>query len=148
MTYQDRNNVVSILVNIIVNGYIILRLLNMNTDGAFGGPDAANVWARTVVWAIPIGIGAVIIGTILFNIGFAIVTGNPKPSFVVDERDRLFERRSMMPPLIFATFGFLAAIILMAFGWSALFAFNVIYFSMAAGSLIGDMVRFISYRIG
>lgn len=148
MTYQDRNNVVSILVNLLVNGYITLRILDMNAGGAFAGPDAVNVWARTVVWVIPISIAATIVGTILFAILHAIATGNPRPSFVVDERDRMFERRSMVATLILAAFGFIAAIVMLAFGWSALVGFNVIYYAMALGSLAGDLVRFISYRRG
>ncbi len=148
MPYQDRNNVVSIIINLVVNGYIVLRLLAMNEAGAFEGPDAVNVWAKTVVWVIPISIVLTIIGTILFNIGHAIMTGDAKPSFVVDERDRLFEQRSMIAVTIFAAFGFIVAIVMLALNWSALFGFNIIYFSMALASLAGDVVRFISYRRG
>ena len=148
MTYQDRNNVVSIFVTLLANGYIILRLLDLNSSGAFDGPDAVNIWARTVVWIIPIAIGATIVGTILFNIAYAIVTNNEKPSFIVDERDKIFETRGHVTMMIVGSFGVMGAIVLLAFGWSALVGFNVIYFSMALGSMIGDAVRFISYRIG
>jgi len=148
MTYQDRNNIVSILINLIVNGYIISRLIEMNATGAFDGPDAVNVWARMVVWVIPISIGATIIGTILFNIGYAIATGNEKPSFVVDERDKLFEQRGIIAVVVFAAFGFVTAIISLALGASALVGFNIIYFAMAIGSMADDAVKFISYRRG
>ena len=148
MTYQDRNNVVSILINLIVNGYIVSRLFEMNAAGAFDGPDAVNVWARMVVWVIPISIAATIVGTILFNIGYAIATGNEKPSFLVDERDKLFEQRGIIAVVVFAAFGFVAAIISLALGASALVGFNIIYFSMALGSMADDGVKFISYRRG
>ena len=148
MTYQDRNNVVSILINIVVNGYIIIRLVDMNAAGAFDGPDAVNVWARLVIWVIPISIAATIVGTILFNIFYAIATGNEKPSFVVDERDKLFEQRSFVAAMVLAASGFILAIVMLALGWSALFGFNIIYFSMALASMAGDAVKFISYRRG
>ncbi|GAA6207799.1 hypothetical protein NBRC116601_10920 [Cognatishimia sp. WU-CL00825] len=148
MTYQERNNVVSILSNLAISAYILLRLLDMNASGEFNGPDAVNVWARMVIWVIPLGILATIAGTILFNIGFAIVTGNPKPSFVVDERDRLFERRGMMAIVGFAGAGFVSAVIALALGYSALVGFNIIYFGMAAGSMGADLVKFFSYRRG
>ena len=76
MVYQDRNNIVSIVVGLAVNFYIISRLIDLNAAGAFDAPDAVNVWARTVVWVIPIAIAATIAGTIIFNIGYAIATGN------------------------------------------------------------------------
>ncbi|MGH1465746.1 MAG: hypothetical protein ACRBBQ_10345 [Cognatishimia sp.] len=148
MTYQDRNNVVSIITNLAINAYILLRLLDMNATGQFDGADAVNVWARMVIWVLPLAILGTIVGTILVNIVFAIVTGNPKPSFVVDERDKLFERRGIMAVVGFAGAGFVSAIIALALGYSALVGFNIIYFGMAAGSMGADLVKFISYRRG
>lgn len=148
MSYQDRNNVVSILVNLLVNGYIVIRLLDMNASGMFDGADAANVWARTVVWVIPISIVATIVGTILFAIGHAIVTNNPKPSFVVDERDRHIDQRGLIAVVVFAACGFISMIVALAFGWSALVGLNILYFAMALGSMASDLVKFISYRRG
>ncbi len=148
MTYQDRNNVVSIIVSLIVNGYIILRLLEMNAAGQFEGPDAVNVWARMVIWVIPIAIAATIVGTILFNILYTIVTGTQKHSFLVDERDKMFDRRGIAAVVIFAGAGFILAILALALGWSALVGFNIIYFAMALGSMAADIVKFISYRRG
>jgi len=89
-----------------------------------------------------------IIGTILFSIVFAIATHDPKPSFIVDERDNLFSRRSILAVVIFAGGGFLVSIAGLAWGWSALLAFNVIYFSFATGSFAGDLTKLISYRRG
>lgn len=148
MPYQDRNNIVSILVNLAVTGYVIRQLIAMQADGMFDGPDAVNVWARMVVWVIPVAIVATIAGTILFNIFYAIITGNQKPSFLVDERDRMFERRGIVAVVICCALGFIITVIGLAIGWSALVGFNIIYFSMALGSMAGDAVKFISYRRG
>lgn len=148
MTYRDRNNVVSILVSLAVNSYIVLRLLQMEQAGLFDGPDAVNIWARMVIWAIPISIAATIIGTILFNIGHAIVTGNAKPSFIVDERDRLFDRRGIIAIVVLAGAGFISSIIALALDHSALTGFNIMFFAMALGSMAADLTKFISYRRG
>ncbi len=148
MTYQDRNTVVSILVNLVVSAFVILRLLDMNAVGVFDGPDAVNNWARLVIWLIPLGVVGTIIGTIVFNIGFAIVTSEPKPSFVVDERDKLFERRGGLAMMIFAGAGFICAVIALALDASALVGFNIIYFGMALGALAADFIKFASYRRG
>ncbi|WP_299662568.1 hypothetical protein [uncultured Ruegeria sp.] len=148
MTYQDRNTVVSIFVNLAVSAFVVFRLLDMNASGMFDGPDAVNNWARMVIWLVPLGIVATIIGTILFNIGFAIVTREPKPSFVVDERDKLFERRGSLAIIVFAGAGFVSAVLALAFNASALIGFNIIYFGMAFGSFAADIVKFVSYRRG
>lgn len=148
MIYRDRNTVVSIITALIVNFYIVLRLLDMNEAGQFDGPDAVTVWARMLVWVIPISIGVTIVGTILFNIGYAIVTGNPKPDFLVDERDHLFDRRGVTAFVICAGAGFMLALAGLAYGWSALIGFNIIFFAMALGSLSADIIKFISYRRG
>lgn len=148
MTYEDRNNVVSIVVGLFANGYIIMRLLDMNATGQFDGADAVNVWARMVVWIIPIVIVATVVGTILFNIAYAIVTNNESPSFLVDERDKMFDRRGITITVACMGFGFIIAVVGMAIGWSALIGFNIVYFSMAFGSITADVVKFVSYRRG
>lgn len=148
MTFQDRNTVVSILVNLSMLTYVVIRLINMQAAGQFDGPDAVNVWARMVVWVIPLSIAATIIGTILFNIIFAIVTGQEKPSFVVDERDKHFERRGSFAVIAGAGIGFVTGIVAMALDYSALVGLNIMYFGMAAGALGSDLVRFASYRRG
>ena len=148
MVYQDRNNLVSIAVSLLVNGYVIFRLFEMSAAGAFDGADAVNVWARMVIWVIPIAIASTIVGTILVNIVYAVVTGQSKPSFLVDERDKMFDRRGIAALAGIAGAGFVMAMVALAFGWSALIGFNIIYFAMALGSITGDAVKFISYRRG
>ncbi|MFY0596059.1 MAG: hypothetical protein JXQ85_06490 [Cognatishimia sp.] len=148
MTFQDRNTVVSMLVNLITFTYVVSRLLNMHASGAFDGADAANVWAKMVIWIIPISIAATIVGTILFNILFAIFTGQEKPSFVVDERDRMFERRGIFAVVAGAGTGFVGGILAMALDHSVLVGLNIMYFGMAAGAMGSDLVRFFSYRRG
>lgn len=147
MSYQDRNNIVSIVISLLVNGYVIFRLFEMSAAGAFDGADAVNVWARMVVWAIPISIAGTIVGTILFNIGYAMVTGETKPSFLVDERDRQIDLRAIVAVVVVAAAGFILAIVGLAFGWSALVGFNIVYFAMALGSMASDAFKFIAYRM-
>lgn len=148
MAYQDRNTIVSILVNLLVSAFVVLRLLDMNASGLFDGPDAVNSWARLVIWMIPLGVIGTIIGTILFNIGLSIIRSTQKSSFVVDERDKLFERRGSLAIIVFAGAGFICAVIALALDASALVGFNIMYFSMALGALAADLIKFFSYRRG
>lgn len=148
MTHEERNTIFALLVNVLVNGYIIIKLLGLSSAGAFAGPDALQVFARTVLWVIPISIVATLVFTVLGNILIAIILREPKPDFTVDERDKQFQMRAMGATLFGAAAGFIIALIGLAFGWSALTAFLVLYFSFAGGDFFGNIVKFLSYRCG
>lgn len=148
MTYEEKNTWVSLAVSIVVLGYIILRLLGLQGEGAFDGDDALVVWAQTVLWAIPLSIAGVIIGSIIFSIGYAIATQESNPSFVVDERDKGIGKRALSTAIFVASAGFILALVALAFGWQPLIALNVIFFGFAAGDFIGNLVKLWSYRQG
>lgn len=148
MSHEERNTVVALLCNLLLNGYVIFRLNAMFAAGAFDGPDALQVWGRFMLWVIGAAIVLTIILTILFNILFAIVTRDENPSFVKDERDEVFEIRGMGMTMLLAVVGFIGSIVALALGWSGLSAFMILYFAFALGSLLGDLVKLASYRAG
>jgi hypothetical protein len=86
--------------------------------------------------------------TIAFNIVFAIATGDRDPSFQKDERDAMFEMRGNGATTLLMVLGFIGSIVALAAGSSALTAFLILYFLTAAGSLMGDIVKLLSYRAG
>ena len=144
MSSDERNTYVSLLSSLLINAYMIWRLVDMFGAGTLSGPDALQIWARMVLWVI----GAAIVLTILFNIVFAIATGEKSPQFLSDERDRVFEVRGMGATTLVMIFGFIGAIVALALGQTPLFAFIQLYFSLALGSLAGDLVKLASYRHG
>lgn len=146
MSQEERNTVVGILANLIVNGYVILKLMAMFGDGRLGGDDAIMIWARAMLWVIPIGIALAIGLTILFNIGFAIVTLDENPSFVVDERDRAIKTFGMKVALVVVSAAFIGAIIALAVGTAPLTALIGMYFGMSAGDLFGNIAKLVRYR--
>lgn len=148
MTHEERNNLVAIFVSLCVLGYISLRIWTQYHDGVFDQPDALKIWARTVLWAIPLSIVAMIIALILFTILHAIITRNPKPSFIVDERDNYIGRRGMMVTMFVSSGGFMVALICLALGWSAFAVFNVIFYSFGVGDLSGNLTKLYLWRRG
>lgn len=148
MPFKQRNAYVAIFINIIVIGFFAMRINTLYQGGEFSGPDALSIWAKTVLWMIPVSIIATIILTILFNIIYAIITHQPKPSFVVDERDRNIEINGMRVTLVVSSAGFILSLIALAFGWSAFSVFNVLLFSFAIGDLGGNLSKLIIYRRG
>lgn len=147
MSHEERNNIVAIFVNLLTNAYVITRLHARWSAGAFDGPDGLMIWARTVLWVIPIAIVGTIVLTILANIVFAIVTRDEDPDVTVDERDKLFQMRGMAVTMVVASFGYVAALIALALGWDAIVVFTLIYAAFSAGDLIGNTVKLVSYRI-
>ena len=95
MTHEERNTVSAIFASLLVNLYVIFKLMAMFEDGRLAGDDAVMVWARAMLWVIPIGIALVIATMILFNILHAIATGTESPSFLVDERDKIIPPSGM-----------------------------------------------------
>ena len=146
MTHEERNNIASIVAGILVNIYVIAKLSDMFAEGRFDGPDALMVWARAMLWVIPIGIGVVIICVILFSIVFAIAEGNGNPSFVVDERDKAIQVLGMRFTMVVVSIGFVGGIIALAIGIAPLLVFIGLFFAFSAGDLIGNFAKLVRYR--
>lgn len=148
MTYTERNNFVAIFNNLVVSGYFVWRILGMYQQGAFDGPDGLALWAQTVLWVIPISIAATIVLTILFNIVFAIAVRESNPEMVSDERDKLFGNRAMLTTMAVASAGFILSLVILALGWTAFLALNLILAGFALADFAGNIVKLVSYRRG
>jgi len=148
MSYEERNTIVALFTNLSVMTLLTLRLLSLHQGGAFAGPAALELWAQNVLWIIPASIVAAIILSILFNIGFAIVTREKNPDFVVDERDKAFGIKAMQTTIVVASAGFIGALGALAMGWQALIAFNIILGAFALGDLSGNVLKLFLYRRG
>lgn len=148
MSHEEKNTLVAIVTNVLVTVFFAFKILQMHQAGAFAGADGLMIWARTVLWMIPVSIAITVVFAIGFSIVFAIVTRNPKPSFIVDERDKGLSKLSMQATMIVAGAGWIMALILLAFGWSAFGALNMVLFSFAFGDLGGSLLKMYHYRRG
>lgn len=146
MSHEERNNIASIVAGLLVNIYIISRLANLFSDGRLDGPDAVMVWARAILWAIPIGIATVIICVILFNILFAIAERDPNPSFVVDERDQQIKVLGMQFTMVIVSIAFIGGVAALAMGAETLHVLIGMFFGFSLGDLIGNFAKLIRYR--
>lgn len=146
MSYEERNTVAAIVVNLCVVAFFAWLIMSMYGDGAFAGDEGLAVWARTVLWVIPASVVASIVVTILFNIVFSIATQDEDPDTTVDERDRSISIKGMRVTMIVASAGFIGALALLALGWSPLIGLNVILAGFALGDLGGSVTRMALYR--
>lgn len=148
MSHQERNTYVSLISNLAINAWVIVQMRALAAQGQMDGAGALQVWAQMILLAIGAAIVLVIGLTIVFNILFAIATGEKSPSFVTDERDRMFEIRAMGMTMFLMVAGFIASIIALALGYGGLTGFIIMYFGAALGSLAGDLVKLASYWHG
>ena len=144
MSQEEKNTIVSIIVNLIVNGLLAVKLFGLWSDGTLLGPDGVTIWAKSTLWAMATTIIATIVLVILISIIVAIITGDK--DFRTDERDKLFSNRGNMFVMVAGGFGFVVAIIMMAMGFAPVFGFMFVFYAYAIGDLIGNLHKFASYR--
>lgn len=144
MSQEEKCTIVSIIVNVIVNGMLAIKLFGLWSDGTLLGPSGVMIWAKSTLWAMGITIIATIVLTVLFIIIMAIITGDQ--DFRTDERDRLFTNRGNMVVMVAGGAGFIVAMIMMAMGIAPVFGFIVVFYSYALGDLAGNLHKFASYR--
>lgn len=147
MSHEERNTLASLVAGLLVNGYVILKLSNMFADGRLDGPDALAVWARAMLWVIPVGIIVVIICVILANILFAIITNDPNPEMLVDERDRAIQNIGLRFTAVGTSIGFIGGLIALAMGTAPLYVLIGMFFSFSLGDLAGNFAKMVKYRI-
>jgi len=144
MSSQERASIVAIITCLLLNTYVIFKLVQLFGAEALSGEDAPMVWARAVVWVIP----AAIVLTIVLNCLFSMASKDRNQKNIVDERDRLFQLRGLYITLISIGLGFMTMIVVLATGWTAVAGLTLLYASCAVGDLLGNVVRLASYRIG
>ena len=148
MSFEERNAVSGILVCFVTWGVMLSVLLQKTAAGLFDGSAGLEHWARAVLWLMLIGIGIAIVMTILFNVAYAVITGEKKPDFLRDERDTLIGLRGIQATLIVITVGIVGAIVALAFGTSILAVLNIILAACALSSLASDVTKLVLYRRG
>lgn len=148
MSFEERNAVTGILVCFVTWGFMLTVLIQKSAAGQFDGSAGLEHWARTVLWLILIGVAIAIVATILFNIAYAIVTGEKKPDFLSDERDTLIGLRGVQATLVVMTIGIVGAIVTLAFGASILVVLNMILATCALSSFASEVTKLFLYRRG
>jgi hypothetical protein len=148
MSYEERNAVSGILVCCVTWAVMLTVLLRKTAEGRFDGQAGLVQWGQAVLWLIAIGIAIAIVMTILFNIAYAIISGEKKPDFLRDERDTVIGLRGIQATLIVITTGIVAAFAALAMGAAILTVLNMILAACALSSFASDVTKLVLYRRG
>jgi hypothetical protein len=148
MTHKEKSIIVALISSFLVFGIYVWLILGMYQSGRFDGSDAAALMGKSILLLILAGIAVNIAVTITFHILFAIATNDPKPSFLVDERDKLIELKGMQAMVVTFGFGLVAAMAVLALGTAPHTVFLGIIVTMFAASAADDITRLYLYRRG
>jgi len=162
MSYQEKRTLLSIIIS-------ILMLVSYSIY-AFGKAGMEHIndlqfWARTILIFIGIGIVALIILQIVFHILMAIskairqklkddvvdeeeIGRSMRVETAEDEMDKMIEMKSNRFGYTIMGLGFMAGLIAIAFGASAVAMLNILFFSTWVGSFIEAVMQIRYYRRG
>ncbi|MDG1736535.1 MAG: hypothetical protein P8L68_11045 [Paracoccaceae bacterium] len=151
MSHEEKNTVLQIIIGVVVNIYVILKVRELYSSGVMDGPDAIQIWANTMFWviifAIVAGIVMAIIGTIIFSILEAMITGEADQNFISDERDKMIANTGNKITVGFTGFGFIALIAGIKFGYQPVDCLVVLMFCFSLGGLFGEFTKLARYRM-
>ncbi len=148
MSFQEKNVVASMLTMLLVLAIFYPRIQASYHLGQFDGPEGLIFLGKTGLYFV----GASVIGNIsaliLLNILHAAITGDNSPSSLVDERDKMVERRGMQIFGVVVGIGIISAMIALALGVAAVPAFFIILLSFALAELISGCAKIAMFRLG
>lgn len=148
MSFHQKSIYVSLVNTIIVMVGYYWWVSGRYADGVYEGPNAGVEVGKSLLTLIVAGILVQIVGMILFNILQAIVTNNPNPSFLIDERDRTIELKALKVAYNLMALVFLLTIIALALGWSTFAVFHILVGGGAVIAFVEALTQLCLYRRG
>ena len=147
MSKDEREAYAAVLSSLLMAGVFYIWISDGMAAGAFDGAQGVQVWAWQVFKLIGFGIVLAILAHVSVAILHAVITreGNEDLS---DERDRLITARGMQVSLVVMSIGFLAMIVILAWGYPVHVGLNLLLAGCILGSLCGDLTRVYLYRRG
>lgn len=145
MSYAEREALAGLITSLIVIALILWQLTGQQAAGAFEGPDALQLWARSVLILIGWSIGIAIVVNIAFAILHPLLTGE-KSDDRRDERDRDIDRRALIWAWYLLSFGLLGVIVSLAFGETAFKAMNLVLALCITSEAFKDATKLVLYR--
>jgi heme/copper-type cytochrome/quinol oxidase subunit 2 len=147
MSMSEREAVTGLITTLIVLVLFLWRLSGQAEAGLFDGPEALQIWARSVLVLVAWSIGIAILVAIGFHILYAVLTGE-KPDDRRDERDRDIESRALTWAWYLLSFGLLGVIVDVALGASGFRAMNLVLALCVGSEMFRDALKLWLYRRG
>ena len=164
MSYQEKRTIVMMTTGALVLAAYCIYAFGQVQAGAVM-PGDLKFWARTVLVFIGIGIAATIVIQIIYHIllsiGIAVarkvrnedladeeIDKSIKAEMVEDEMDKLIELKSNQIGVMLGGFGFIAGLIAVLLGYSAVLMINMVFISFSLGMIVEGFAKLYYYRRG
>lgn len=168
MNYHEKKTIVTSIVGLAVSlSYLLFAIIKYNQ----GSVESLTLkfWAARILIFVGIGVVAIIIVLILFNIFYSIYlayklkTENPqltdkeietqisqivKTNTIEDEMAKLIELKSMRIGFAFAGFGFVLALVSLLLDFSPIIMLNILFLSFSLGSALEGFAQLYYYKRG
>jgi len=148
MSFQEKNIVASLIAMSFVLLIFYPRTQGLYLSGQFEGAEGLALLGKNGLYFFGTIIVANIVMLILLFILHAVVTGGETLSDMVDERDKMIERRGMQIFGAVVAIGIISAMLALSFGVAAVPAFFIILLSLAFGELISGVAKLAMFRLG
>ncbi len=148
MSFEVKNIYAGFASTVTIFAIYFTVVSGMYAAGRFEGPEGMALLGKAILSLMAGGIVVHIIMMILANIVFAILQNDPKPSFVVDERDKLIEFRGLRVSYYVFGAGYVAAMIAMALGVAVFWVFNLLLVFCALSTVMDGVVKLVLYHRG
>lgn len=162
MSYQEKRTLLSIIISVLM---IVSYSIYAFGKAGMEHMNDLQFWAKTILIFIGIGIIAMIILQIVFHILMAIsrairqklsenevdeeeIGRSMRVETSEDEMDKMIELKSNRFGYTIMGLGFMAGLIAIAFGASAVAMLNILFFSTWVGSFVEALMQIRYYRRG
>ena len=149
MSYQEKNITVSLVTHLLIVGYYLANLFQMQQAGGLVSTRVFSLWAIVIVAIIVVNIVGSILTNILLSIVHAIRTrSDQEERFIEDERDQLIGLKGSKVAYIAFSIGVLISMLTFAFGQPPLVMFSLLILSSIVAAITGDVSQLYLYRKG
>lgn len=164
MSYSEKKSIVLIVSGLLlIISYWIYISKTLGTNSVLS--EDIQFWAKSILIFIGVGIGVIIIIQIVFHILLSMaiciketiedteinddkIKRAVKVEMTTDEMDQLIELKSLRVGYVIAGIGVMAAIISVVIQYSPALLMNLLFMSLAIGSLGEGIAQLIFYKRG
>ncbi|NDI34111.1 hypothetical protein [Chengkuizengella sediminis] len=147
MSYEEKNNIVSLISTILISSGFFIYVLQNYQEGSLDSANVFNFWGSVFFLLIIVTIVSNIILHIIFGIINTIATKEEIPS-ISDERDKLIELKATRNSYYVFVAGFLLAMGSLVFDMSPNVMFSILFISGSAASMMDSISKLYFYRRG
>ncbi|XEC94779.1 hypothetical protein AB6A23_26425 [Paenibacillus tarimensis] len=147
MSFQEKRNIVSLLVTLLLFPLYCMYVYDKYQEGRFITTDEFGFWAAFILILIPVSIAAKIIIHIVFSVINTIATKEKEPAFA-DELDKIIVLKATRNSHYVFMIGFVLSMVPLVMGMPHYVMFITLIASGFVSEVAGVVTQLYHYRRG